>query len=129
MSELPASHDQDQDQELCCDDDLIHPQQVALARAKQPDERSTSRLAELFKMLGDPTRIRIIAAVSTTELCVYDIAAVVGLSQSAISHQLRLLRAVGLVQARKAGKHVMYRLDDEHVAELFRGGLEHIAHR
>jgi DNA-binding transcriptional ArsR family regulator len=80
-------------------------------------------------MLGDPTRIRIMSALADTELCVYDIAAVVGTSQSAVSHQLRLLRTAGLVKPRKSGKHVMYTLDDQHVSELFRCGLEHISHR
>lgn len=123
MTELPLNDD------LCCDDEVIHPDQVALAQTQLIDTDEAPPLADLFKILGDATRIRIMSALTSAELCVYDIAAVVGMSQSAISHQLRLLRTVGLVKARKSGKHVMYTLDDDHVAELFRCGLEHIRHR
>jgi len=114
---------------LCCEDELIHPEQVAVARHHLIDADAAPRLADLFRMLGDPTRLRIMSALMATELCVYDIAAVVGMSQSAVWHQLRLLRAVGLVKPRKSGRHVIYTLDDQHVAELFRCGLEHISHR
>jgi DNA-binding transcriptional ArsR family regulator len=122
MTDRPITDD------LCCEDEVVHSERVILARQHLLEAGTNVRLAELFKMLGDPTRLRIISALASTELCVYDIAAVVGLSQSAISHQLRLLRALGLVRARKAGKHVFYTLDDQHIEELFRSGLAHIEH-
>lgn len=112
-----------------CDDDHIHAEQVAIAQRGMIDDNLAPNLAELFKILGDPGRIRIMSALDCAELCVYDIAEVVAMSQSAVSHQLRLLRTAGLVKSRKSGRHVMYSLDDEHVKQLFECGLEHIRHR
>ncbi|MBK8031818.1 MAG: helix-turn-helix transcriptional regulator [Chloroflexi bacterium] len=114
--------------DLYCEDAVIHPEQVAHARLHLIDGDNALKLADFFKMLGDPTRF---ASCRRWRIqnCVYDIAAVVGISQSAVSHQLRLLRTAGLVKPRKSGKHVMYTLDDHHVSELFRCGLEHISHR
>lgn len=85
-------------------------------------------LAELFRILGDPNRLRIISVLMHHELCVHDITELVGLSQSAVSHQLRVLRQMRLVRTRKEGRKVYYALDDEHVRELFRLSLEHISH-
>lgn len=85
-------------------------------------------LAELFKVLGDPTRVRIIHILSRQELCVCDIAAALAMSQSAISHQLRLLRNFRLVKYRKEGKSVYYSLDDDHIHGLYAQGLEHLRH-
>jgi len=87
-----------------------------------------TRLAEVFKALSDPGRVRIISALSHTELCVHDLAAILGMSQSAVSHQLRSLRDLHLVRFRKEGRHVYYKLDDEHIHDLFYRGLEHIKH-
>ncbi len=92
------------------------------------DESAATRLAELFKALADPSRVRIICALAHTELCVHDLVAVLGISQSAVSHQLRSLREMGLVRYRKEGRHVYYQLDDEHIHDLFRRGLEHVEH-
>ena len=92
------------------------------------DDDSATNLAELFKTLGDPNRLRIISVLMRHELCVHDIIELVGLSQSAVSHQLRVLRQMRLVRTRKEGRHVYYALDDEHVYELFRLSLEHIRH-
>ena len=83
-------------------------------------------LAELFKTLGDPTRIRIMDALAKTEFCVCDLAELLGLSQSATSHQLRVLRNSDLVKYRRDGKMVYYSMHDSHVSELYRQGLEHI---
>ncbi|HEX21634.1 MAG TPA: ArsR family transcriptional regulator [Actinobacteria bacterium] len=85
-----------------------------------------SELAELFKVLGDPTRIKIIYILSVEELCVCDIAGVLGLSVSAVSHQLRTLRNLKLVKFRREGKMAYYSLDDAHISQLFNQGLEHI---
>jgi DNA-binding transcriptional ArsR family regulator len=85
-----------------------------------------STLAETFKALGDPMRVRILDALSRAELCVCDLARLVGLSESATSHQLRLLRSLRLVRTRRAGRMVFYALDDDHIRKLFAYGLEHV---
>lgn len=95
-------------------------------RTAQLDERTASALAETFRVLGDPTRVRILDAISGGEVCVSRIATVVGLSESAVSHQLRLLRHMRLVRARRAGRQVFYALDDRHIAELLDQGLRHV---
>jgi DNA-binding transcriptional ArsR family regulator len=86
-------------------------------------------LAETFRLLGDMTRVRILDALSCSELCVCDIARLLGLSESAVSHQLRLLRGLRLVRPRRAGRQVFYALDDEHIVKLFREGLRHVEER
>jgi len=86
-------------------------------------------LADTFKVLGDPTRVRILDVLSRSELCVGDIAAILGLSESAVSHQLRLLRGARLVRQRRAGQMMFYALDDHHVVRLFAQGMEHVRER
>ncbi len=98
------------------------------AEADLVDGLLATRLAETFRALSDPTRVRIISALAQQELCVCDLAAVLGMSPSAISHQLRLLRMMGLVRHRKEGRMVYYALDDEHIYHLFCDGLEHVRH-
>ena len=88
--------------------------------------RTIAALADTFRVLGDPTRVRILDALSTGELCVCDIATLVELSESAVSHQLRLLRGMRLVRARRAGRLVFYALDDQHIIELFQQALTHV---
>ena len=83
-------------------------------------------LAETFRVLGDPTRIRLIAAMAVAERCVGDLSALVGMSESAVSHQLRMLRAARLVRTRRAGRQVFYTLDDAHILTLFQQGLSHV---
>ncbi|WP_371381793.1 ArsR/SmtB family transcription factor [Sporomusa aerivorans] len=92
------------------------------------DDRRVRELAEMFKILGDPTRIKILHALSRQEMCVCDIAETLGMNQSAVSHQLRTLRAARLVKFRKDGKEAWYSLDDDHVISLMCQGLEHISH-
>jgi DNA-binding transcriptional ArsR family regulator len=92
------------------------------------DGDTAARMAATFKALSDPTRVRIISALAYSELCVCDIAATLGMSQSAISHQLQTLRALRLVKNRKEGRQVYYSLDDEHVYSLFKQGLDHALH-
>jgi len=87
---------------------------------------AVAALADTFRLLGDPTRVRILDAVSRRELCVRDIAGLLGASESAVSHQLRLLRSVRLVRPRRAGRQVFYTLDDDHIVTLFAEGLEHV---
>ena len=86
-------------------------------------------LAETFKVLGDATRVRILDALSRSELCVHDIARLLGLSESAVSHQLRLLRGMRVVRTRRDGRLVFYALDDQHIVGLFEHGLEHVQER
>ncbi len=111
-----------------CEDCYVDEAQVHQAQAHLIDGPSATRLAEVFKTLSDPSRVRIISALSHTELCVHDLAATLGMSQSAVSHQLRSLREMRLVRYRREGRRVYYRLDDEHIRDLFLRGLEHIEH-
>lgn len=92
------------------------------------EEGQVAQVAELFSALGDPSRIRIIAALTAGEMHVSALAETVGISESAISHHMRHLRQLRLVRTRKAGRFVFYALDDDHVADLFRCGLEHVLH-
>ena len=108
-----------------CEVNCVHPEAVAQARAALPGEAHTAAATTFLKLLGDPTRLNLLSALSRTELCVCDLAAVVGLSESAVSHQLRLLRTGRLVAFRKEGRVVYYRLADEHVTTLIRSALDH----
>jgi ArsR family transcriptional regulator len=112
-----------------CEIDHVHPEGVRRARAALPAVDAAADLAALFGALGDPTRVRLLAALTAGPLCVCDLAAVLGMTQSAVSHQLRLLRALSLVRARREGKLVWYALDDDHVRDLLAIGGEHIGHR
>lgn len=98
-------------------------------RARLVSEATAEELAETFRVLGDPTRVRLIDALSAGDLCVCDLAAAVGLSESAVSHQLRLLRAMRLVRARRAGRLVYYAIDDGHILDLFVQGRRHVQER
>ncbi|MGH9140574.1 MAG: ArsR/SmtB family transcription factor [Vicinamibacterales bacterium] len=93
------------------------------------DENSVVALAETFKVLGDATRVRILDALARAEVPVCDLARILGLTQSAVSHQLRLLRGMRLVKARRAGKHIYYVADDHHIVLLFEQGLQHVQER
>ena len=103
----------------------------ALVRAAEvhiADGITATRVAELFKALADPTRVRIVSLLAHTELCVGDLCLVLGMSQPAVSYQLRILRTLHIVNARKEGKHVFYHLADEHVHQLYRQGVDHVQH-
>ena len=101
-------------------------QTVHDVRAAMPELERLFDLAELFKMLGDSTRVRILSALSISELCVYDLALVLGMDSTAVSHQLRLLRNARLVRSRREGKMVYYCIDDDHVGKIFEMGVAHI---
>jgi ArsR family transcriptional regulator, lead/cadmium/zinc/bismuth-responsive transcriptional repressor len=92
----------------------------------QLDSHAVEGLTEIFRVLGDPTRVRILDALSRAELCVGDLAAQLGLTESAVSHQLRILRGARIVRSRRDGKMAFYALDDRHVLVLFRQGLRHV---
>lgn len=115
--------------DLACDDRVVHVEAVRAARALLPTQASLAGVAELFATLGDPTRLRILAALSGGELCVCDLAAAIGQSDSAVSHQLRLLRGLGLIRSRRDGRLVYYALDDDHVDALYQQAFEHVGHR
>ena len=109
-----------------CDVIHIHPTQLAALRGKLVGQSDAGDLAETFRTLGDPTRVRMLDALSLSELCVCDLATLIGLSESAVSHQLRLLRNLRLVKARREGRMVFYSLDDRHIITLFRQALRHV---
>ncbi|MGI6553816.1 MAG: ArsR/SmtB family transcription factor [Bacillota bacterium] len=106
----------------------IDEEAVAHAKKHQLTDQEVVKLAETFKVLGDPTRIKIIQSLRQGELCVCDLSQVLEMSQSAISHQLRVLRNLRLVKFRKEGKVVYYSLDDDHITQLFDQGLDHVRH-
>lgn len=95
-------------------------------RGRLIDTRLVEALAETFRVLGDPTRVRILDTLSRAELCVCDLATLLGVSESAVSHQLRLLRSMRIVRSRRDGRLIFYALDDRHVIDLFRQGLRHV---
>ena len=116
---IPAERD------LCevqCVDEL----KVRRARRSMPSPAAVSTLAETFKVLGDPTRLRIVHALAREELCVCDLATVLDVSQSVVSHSLRSLRQMRLVRYRREGKIAYYALDDEHIASMIGEGFRHV---
>jgi len=111
-----------------CDVTCIHEETVAEVREHMLGDQEARSLAEIFKTLSDPTRVKMLFALMNRELCVCDLAAVIGASDSAVSHQLRILRTQKLVKNRRDGKVLYYSLADDHVSTLFRQGLEHVSH-
>lgn len=109
-----------------CEVQCIHEDNVKAVREKMIKDETFYELADLFKTLGDSTRIKMLFALMQRELCVCDLAAVIGASDSAVSHQLRVLRGQKLVKFRREGKILYYSLDDEHIHSLFAQGLEHV---
>ena len=107
---------------------IVDVEAVERLRAHQLGDDVTTQLAETFKSMADPTRVRILHALSHAELCVGDLAAVLGMTESAVSHQLRTLRGLRIVRARRDGKLIYYTLDDEHVTRIFHSTLEHLGH-
>ena len=110
-----------------CETDVVHEGVVARVRAVLPDEDTLADVAELFKVFGDSTRTRILSALFEAELCVCDIASLLGMTKSAVSHQLRILRQTKVVKNRKQGKEVYYSLDDDHISRIYKMALEHLA--
>jgi DNA-binding transcriptional ArsR family regulator len=111
-----------------CEIDSFDPKKVAAARKLMLPADEIERMSSIFQCVAHPTRIKIIQALFTGELCVCDLAQVLGSSVSAVSHQLRTLRALRLVKYRREGKMAYYSIDDEHVRALFALGLEHVRH-
>jgi DNA-binding transcriptional ArsR family regulator len=104
----------------------VHEDRIARAKKSLPNDASVHELADFFKILGDPTRIRILSALSKEELCVCDLFVLLGMDQSAVSHQLKMLRLSRLVKARREGRMMYYSLADHHIEGIFKYGKEHI---
>lgn len=109
-----------------CSCNIIHKDVVEKVKKALPKDETLYKLAEFFKVFGDSTRIRILCALFESEMCVCDLATLLKLSQSAISHQLRTLKGARLVRYRREGKVVYYSLDDDHIKHIFDEGLRHI---
>lgn len=109
-----------------CKEKVLHQSQVEHALDNLPDTDILQGLADIFKALSDPNRLKIVTALAACELCVCDLAAVSGSSESAVSHQLRILRNLKIVRYRRAGKIVFYRLDDDHVKSLISQSIQHV---
>lgn len=110
---------------ICQDEDAEH---LAILKEHLIEQSTANRLSEVFKALSDPNRLRLISLLLENEVCVHTLEATLGMTQSAISHQLRHLRQLNLVRFRKEGRHVYYALDDDHVRDLFKQGLLHVEH-
>jgi len=113
------------DKRAVCEVLCINERKVAAARKAMKPDATLFRLAAIFKVLGDPTRTKIISALLMEELCVCDLASLIGISQSAVSHQLRVLRNMNLVKYRKDGRIAYYSLDDDHISSILTAGLKH----
>ncbi len=114
---------------LSCDCNIIHKEAVLKALKNKPNDLELKKLSELFKIIGDQTRIKILWALDNHEMCVCDIANVLNMTKSSISHQLSILKSIDIVKYRKEGKEVYYMLDDEHINKLYEIGIEHINHK
>ena len=112
-----------------CDCNIIHEEAVNKALKSKPEREELERLSEVFKILGDITRTQILWVLDKNEMCVCDIANVLNMTKSSISHQLAILRSAGIVNYRIKGKEVYYRLDDLHITKLYEIGIEHIEHK
>ena len=110
----------------CCEECAVHDEVVQSVHDKMPDEDKLYDLAEIFKVFGDSTRIKILYVLFEAEMCVCDIAQLLNMTQSAISHQLRILKQSQLVKSRRDGKSVFYSLADDHVYRIINQGFEHI---
>lgn len=116
----------DQDQDDVCQTKCFHPDAIKAARDSAPNNETIEDLAAFYKLFADPARLRIIQALNVAEMCVCDLSEALSMTPSAASHQLRLLRAAKLVKYRRQGKMAFYSLDDEHIAQILRAGLDHV---
>jgi ArsR family transcriptional regulator len=110
-----------------CNCNVLHDKVVAAVGQRMPNEEILLNLADLFKVFSDSTRVKILCALRQSEMCVCDIAALLGMTKSAISHQLRTLRQTRLVKHRRDGKVIYYSLDDDHIGNIFDQGLRHVS--
>lgn len=112
-----------------CDCNVIHPDIIKSVKSHMIDEELLYDLSDLYKIFGDTTRVKILHVLSLSEMCVCDIAALLGMKQSSVSHQLKTLRTAKLIKYRRAGKVVYYSLDDDHVKQIFNQGLAHLTEK
>ncbi len=110
----------------CCDEKIVHSDLVDGVIGDMPEDEELYDLAELFKVFGDTTRIKILYTLFKSEMCVCDIAEILNMTQSAISHQLRVLKQAKLVKNKREGKQIIYSLDDTHISSIIKLGLEHV---
>ena len=108
---------------------MVHKEMVDDTLSKMPNTETLNNLANFFKIMGDATRCKLLFALLQNEMCVCDLANVLSMTKSSISHQLSKMKDVGLVKCRKSGKTVYYSLDDEHISKIFEVGIEHINHK
>jgi ArsR family transcriptional regulator, lead/cadmium/zinc/bismuth-responsive transcriptional repressor len=126
----PSASDQSQTIDAAdCDITIVHLEAVQRVRQATPNIETMQQVAAMFQILADPTRAQIVTALAHEELCVCDVAAVVGISISAVSHQLKRLRDQGVVQYRKEGRLAFYRLSDNHIRRLVQDAVDHIQQR
>lgn len=114
-------------EKIICEENILHEDIIARVRENMPSSDKVMRVSELFKVFGDITRANIICVLFQAEMCVCDIANILGMTQSAISHQLRILKASRLVKYRREGKAVFYSLDDDHISEIFNLAMNHVS--
>ena len=110
-----------------CECNIVHEDIINIVKSKMPGDEVLYEAAELFKVFGDATRTKILSGLFISELCVCDIASLLNMTKSAVSHQLRVLRQTKVVKMRKSGKEVYYSLDDDHIAKIYKMALEHLA--
>lgn len=110
----------------CCEELLVHDQKVQEVLKEMPSEETLKELADFYKVFGDATRVKILFVLLQAEMCVCDLAETLGMTQSAISHQLRVLKQMKLVKNRREGKTVYYSLADDHIQNIISQGMEHI---
>lgn len=115
--------------EYLCDCNIVHEESVERARREMPDDSVITNISDFYKIMGDPTRCRIICALKENEMCVCDLCNVLSMSKSSISHQLAKMREYGVVKCRRDGKEVYYSLDDSHVLDILSTTLTHIDHK
>lgn len=108
---------------------MVHEEMVKDTLSKMPQNNIINNLAEFFKIMGDSTRCKLLFALLQNEMCVCDLANVLSMTKSSVSHQLSKMKDVGLIKCRKSGKTVYYSLDDDHIKEIFEIGLKHINHK
>ncbi len=128
--EIKENANMDKEKQIdTCTCNVIHHDVVDKVKDNMIEEDKAQDLGDFFKVLSEPTRIKILYALSSSEMCVCDISNLLNMTQSAVSHQLKVLRTARLIKFRKEGKVVYYSLDDSHVENVFKQGLEHIMHR
>ncbi len=123
---MPSKKSRRSEDMEACGVRVVHLERVARAREEAVPQPEAERLALTYKALGDPTRLKILMALSGEEMCVCDLAAFLGLTESAVSHHLRRLKDLALVKSRRDGQILYYSLDDDHVSEILKIGLDHI---